>query len=80
MLTLRPCRIGGQTAPDDYSILDDGELIGRIRKATERVRAAWVWSVTAPTKPGAPYGSAADFEEAKRAFRSAWEVFKIDAR
>jgi hypothetical protein len=36
-LHLRSAVIGGQTAPDDYSVIDAGHVVGRIRRASERI-------------------------------------------
>jgi hypothetical protein len=33
-------------APNDYSVLDDGQIIGRIRLARDRSPAIWLWNVT----------------------------------
>jgi hypothetical protein len=59
MLTLRKCVIGGETAPDDYSVIEDGTRIGRIRRAAEhrsRGRAdVWKWNITVHI-PGPPNG------------------------
>jgi hypothetical protein len=74
-LTLRLAVIGGQTAPDDYSVLEDGAVIGRILRATERKGEVWTWSVTAPI-PGVANGSAASLDEAKHDFRASWTAFK----
>ena len=71
MLTLRP--IG----PNDYSVHDDGQRIGRIRYASERMPGKWLWHVTV-TIPGPPsFGDAKSIEEAKQRFKEAWQAFKV---
>ncbi|MCG2631047.1 hypothetical protein L6654_30895 [Bradyrhizobium sp. WYCCWR 13023] len=65
MLTLR--LIG----PNDYSVHEDGHLIGRIRRDDR----FWLWTVVV-TLPGPPAGDAATLDEAKARFKSAWQDFK----
>jgi hypothetical protein len=60
--------------PNDYSVLDDGQLIGRIRLARELSPSIWLWTVTV-TLPGPPFGSAATIDQAKAAFKAAWLAF-----
>jgi hypothetical protein len=45
------------TAPNDYTVLEDGQPIGRIRLARERSPPIWLWTVTV-TIPGPPFGDA----------------------
>ncbi|QOG17539.1 hypothetical protein [Bradyrhizobium sp. SEMIA] len=63
-------------APDDYAIRDDGHSVGRIRLATERSPAIWVWHITVTIPDRAQFGDAATLDEAKGRFRVAWEAFK----
>jgi hypothetical protein len=70
MLTLR--LIG----PNDYSVHEDGQRIGRIRYASEHARGVWLWTVVV-TIPGPPFGSARTLGAAKAQFRPAWERFKV---
>lgn len=74
-LTLRLTVIAGETAPDDYTVIEDGHPVGRIRRAVERTDVEWHWRVTV-TLPGGPFGTSAGFEPAKAAFRQAWTAFK----
>src|SRR4051795_10720170 len=67
--TLR--RIG----PDDYTVHDHGQLVGRIRRTGERSPGFWPWNVTV-TLPRAPFGSAASLDEAKAQFKAAWSAFR----
>ncbi|WP_316184768.1 hypothetical protein [Bradyrhizobium sp. SZCCHNRI1003] len=68
---LRPTVIGGETAPDDYVVIDaEGRVIGRIFHS----HTAWVWTVGLPN-PRAPSGEAKSLDEAKAAFQDGWEQF-----
>jgi hypothetical protein len=58
----------------DYSVLEGGQRIGRIRLATERMPC--VWSVTVNLPGGLPIGSSKDLDTAKAEFRAAWEALK----
>ena len=40
----------------DYSVLEDGQRIGRIRFATEHMPCVWLWSVTIHLGGGLPMG------------------------
>jgi hypothetical protein len=62
-------------APNDYTVLDDGQPIGRIRHARERSPSIWLWHVTM-TLPGPPFGDAKTIDEAKARFKAAWMMFK----
>ena len=59
------------TAPNDYTVLEDGQPIGRIRLARERSPPIWLWTVT-ETIPGPPFGDAKTIDEAKARFKEAW--------
>jgi len=63
-------------APDDYTVKEDGQRIGRMRYARERVPGIWVWYIQVHIPGGLPAGSAPDLEGAKAEFREAWEAFK----
>ncbi len=69
MLTLR--LIG----PNDYTVHEDGQRIGRIRLARERTPPKWLWHITV-TIPGSEFGDAASIDEAKARFRVAWLAFR----
>ena len=64
--------------PRDYSVLDDGQLVGRIRFASERSPAIWIWNVIVhiPTPTGLPVGTAQNLDAAKAAFKAAWGELK----
>ena len=40
----------------DYSVLADGQRIGRIRLADERMPSVWLWNVTIHLPGGLPMG------------------------
>jgi hypothetical protein len=61
--------------PNDYTVYEAGQQIGRIRLARERVPSSWQWHVTV-TIPGPPFGDAATLDEAKARFKVAWEAFR----
>jgi hypothetical protein len=62
-------------APNDYTVLEDGEPIGPIRFARERGPPIWAWRVTVSI-PGAPFGDAKS-TDAKARFKAAWLMFKV---
>jgi hypothetical protein len=51
--------------PNDYSVLEDGQLIGRIRLARDRTPPIWLWNVTL-TIPSPPFG------DGRRSPQSRW--------
>ena len=53
----------------DYSVLEGGQRVGRIRLATERMPCVWTWSVTVHLPGGLPVGSSKDLDTAKAEFR-----------
>jgi hypothetical protein len=59
----------------DYSVFEDGQRIGRIRFASERMPGVWLWHVQVHI-PGPPFGSAASLDDAKQSFKAAWLAFK----
>jgi hypothetical protein len=74
-LFLRPCVIGGETAPNDYSVIEDDHVVGRIYLAQSGASHAWVWSVTVGI-PSTAYGRAPSLDQAKAEFRAAFEALK----
>jgi hypothetical protein len=69
---LRPCVIGGQTAPDDCSVVtEDGETVGRIYRVDGARIESWAWFAHIPG--AAANGRALSLDEAKKAFRAAWD-------
>ena len=62
---------------NDYSVLEAGQRIGRIRFVIERLPGVWLWNVTVPLSGGGlPTGSASDFNAAKAEFKAAWKALK----
>jgi hypothetical protein len=59
----------------DYSVFEDGQHIGRIRFASERMPGVWLWHIQVHI-PGLPFGSAASLDDAKQSFKTAWLAFK----
>ena len=47
----------------DYSVLEDGQRIGRIRFASERSPGVWLWHIQVHI-PGPPFGSAKSLGDA----------------
>jgi hypothetical protein len=60
----------------DYSVLESGQRIGRIRLATERMPCVWLWNVTIHLGGGLPMGSSQDLNTAKAEFKAAWKALK----
>lgn len=74
-LRLRRTVIGGETAPDDYVVVWDDLIIGRIFRTTGTAGSeAWSWSVALPNVPQPSHhrGRATTLAAAKAAFRVAW--------
>ncbi len=61
--------------PNDYTVHEDGQPIGRIRYTRERSPGLWLWTVTVNI-PGPPYGDAKTLDEAKARFKAAWIAFR----
>ena len=61
----------------DYSVLEGGQRIGRIRLATERMPCTWIWNVTVHLPGGLPIGSSKDLDTAKAEFKA---VISADQR
>ncbi|MEY9227731.1 hypothetical protein ABIF78_000054 [Bradyrhizobium japonicum] len=62
-------------APNDYTVHEDGQLIGRIRYTRERSPGLWLWTCVV-TLPGPPFGDAPTLDDAKERFKAAWLTFK----
>jgi hypothetical protein len=68
-------RPSGQWQHEDYDVLADGKVVGRILESGSRFDPPglqWIWSITSivPASP-ATHGTAATLEEAKAKFRAA---------
>jgi hypothetical protein len=68
--------IGGDKLDNDLMVVFEGRSIGRIRQAEERYghNPGWDWAINPPV-PIPPWctGSEDSLEQAKAAFREAWE-------
>jgi hypothetical protein len=77
-LLLRPTVICGDKFEDDYCVIHEGRIVGRIMLATNRSwqGVVWEWHVNPPL-PIPPWcrGSADSLETAKRKLKVAWERF-----
>jgi hypothetical protein len=70
-------RPSGQWQDEDYDVLADGKVIGRIYEQGsigEPPELRWFWSITVivPVKRSVMNGHAATLDEAKAKFRTAW--------
>jgi hypothetical protein len=70
-------RPSGQWSDEDYDVLADGNVVGRIYEqggVGEPPELRWFWSIMiVPATPGRTNGTAATREEAMAKFRAAWE-------
>ena len=73
-------RPSGQWQDEDYDVLADGKVVGRILEEGSRFgppELRWRWSLfIVPARPGVTNGTAATREEAMAKFRWAWEKAK----
>jgi hypothetical protein len=69
-------------SPDDYNVVHKGQTIGRIYCVTGGARETWHWAQIDPRAPshGTNSGVAASFDEAKAAFRAAWDAQTIEVK
>jgi hypothetical protein len=75
-LLLRPTVFDGDKMEDDYCVIHDGRIVGRIMLAGERQGVVWAWYVNPPLPiPAWCRADADSLEAAKVKFRSAWERF-----
>jgi hypothetical protein len=72
-------RPSGQSSDEDYDVLADGKVVGRILQENTSgppdLRWGWYLMVT-PATPGVTNGSASTREQAMARFRWAWEDAK----
>jgi hypothetical protein len=67
--------------PDDYAVVDDKAVVGRIRREKLPAGAKWCWFLqTAPIAPPPNSGSAATLAEAKAEFRARYEAVQVQWR
>ena len=74
-------RSSGQWKDEDYDVLADGEVAGRIIESGspfDPPDLRWFWSITSvwPATRGVTNGHAATLDEAKAKLRAAWEKAK----
>jgi hypothetical protein len=77
-------RSSGHWNDDDYDVLADGKVIGRILEEGSRFgppELLWGWYITSivPASPGT-HGTAATLEGAMATFRAAWEKAEATPR
>jgi hypothetical protein len=59
---------------DDYAVLQDGKIIGRIfQEALAGSKQRWIWSFKRASGKGYEMGQTESREEAMKAFRRAWD-------
>ena len=76
-LALRPVvRADGTIRPDDYNVIHEDAIIGRIYRMSSTARETWMWTQIGAWAPafGPNGGIAYSFDEAKAAFRRAWDA------
>jgi hypothetical protein len=88
-LTLKRAKLSrssGQWQDEDYDVLADGKVVGRIYEdasASTPPELRWFWSITeivVPATRGVTNGTAATLDEAKAKFRNNRTRAKISAR
>ena len=75
-LTLRRTKLkqpNGEPVQDDYTVYEDGKIIGRIYKTNRYGTDEWFWGNNRFPNSSADRGHAEGLEHAKAAFRAAWE-------
>ena len=72
-LTMYPIR------SNEYAIIEDGNLVGRIILAGEPHSEVWLWDCSLPG-PGVSSGTTGSLEEAQRKFLQEWKKRKIGLR
>jgi hypothetical protein len=85
LIRARAFRPWGQWQDEDYDVLVDGKVVGRIYEnasVSAPPDMRWFWSVTeiVPAIPNRTNGTAATREEAMAKFRAAWEKAKQEHR
>ena len=62
-----------RAAPDDYDVMQDGEIIGRIYRM-KADRELWRWMIRLWEPPLGPSGDYLPLDEAMAAFRAKWDA------
>ena len=66
-------RPSGQWNNDDFDVVANGEIVGRIFKAGVSVATPWMWTLILPHEDRTPmHGYAATREAAMAAFAKSW--------
>jgi hypothetical protein len=65
----------GTSRADDYNIIHNGRIVGRMYRMNSTGRELWRWTQSGIFQPShGPNGGVADtLHDAKAAFRAAWE-------
>jgi len=68
--------LDGHHRPDDYEIINAGQTVGRVYRMKSTGRELWRWTQIGMRAPShGPNGGVADsLDEAKAAFREAWDA------
>ena len=62
--------------PNEYAMIEDGNLVGRIILAGDPRSEVWLWNCSLPG-PGVSSGTAASLAEAQAKFQQEWKKRKI---
>jgi hypothetical protein len=65
-------RRAGESRPDEYSVIHEGQRVGRIYRMQSTDAELWCWTEIGARAPNS--GLADTLEAAETAFRSAWEM------
>ena len=57
---------------NDFDVVANGEIVGRIFKAGVSVARPWMWTLILPHEDRTPHGYAATREAAMAAFAKSW--------
>jgi hypothetical protein len=69
--------LDGEKRPNDYEVRYDGRTVGRILRLRSTGRELWQWTQIDWGPSHGPNGGVADsLDEAKAAFRAAWESYR----
>jgi hypothetical protein len=62
--------------PDDYDVIDNGEIVGRIYRMRSTGEELWRWMIPGSREPrdGPSGGIVHTLDAAKAAFRAAWDA------
>src|SRR6202162_98372 len=63
-------------ASNDYAVIEDGNLVGRIILAGDPHSEVWLWNCSLPG-PGVSSGTADSLEEAQAKFQQEWKKRRI---